>query len=91
MKFKLRTKKNLLFKVGLALFVLYIIFLLVSLFMKLQGKKAEVNEIDGQIAVEKSRNEEISGKLAEESSGENSESQVEAPQGNVRVYENVVR
>ena len=57
MKFKLRTKKNLLFKVGLALFVLYIIFLLVSLFMKLQGKKAEVSEIDGQIAVEKSRNE----------------------------------
>ena len=81
MKFKLRTKKNLLFKVGLVLFVLYIIFLLVSLFMKLQGK----------IAVEKSRNEEISGKLAEESSGENSESQNEVPQGNVRVYENVVR
>ena len=70
MKFKLRTKKNLLFKVGLVLFVLYIIFLLV---------------------VEKSRNEEISGKLAEESSGENSESQNEVPQGNVRVYENVVR
>lgn len=91
MKFKLRTKKNMLFKVGLALFVLYIIFLLVSLFMKLQGKKAEASEIDGQIAVEKSRNEEISDKLAEESSGENSESQNEAPQGNVRVYENVVK
>lgn len=91
MKFKLRTKKNMLFKVGLALFVLYIIFLLVSLFMKLQGKKAEVSEIDGQIAVEKSRNEEISDKLAEESSGENSESQNESPQGNVRVYENVVK
>ena len=91
MKFKLKTKKNMLFKVGLALFVLYIIFLLVSLFMKLQGKKAEVSEIDGQIAVEKSRNEEISGKLAEESSDENSGSQNEAPQGNVRVYENVVK
>ncbi len=91
MKFKLKTKKNMLFKVGLALFVLYIIFLLVSLFMKLQGKKAEVSEIDGQIAVEKSRNEEISGKLAEESSDENSGSQNETPQGNVRVYENVVK
>ena len=91
MKFKLKTKKNMLFKVGLALFVLYIIFLLVSLFMKLQGKKAEVSEIDGQLAVEKSRNEEISGKLAEESSDENSGSQNETPQGNVRVYENVVK
>lgn len=91
MKFKFRTKKNMLFKVGLALFVLYIIFLLVSLFMKLQGKKAEVNEIDGQIAAEKSKGEEISGKLAEESSEENSKSQDESQQGNVRVYENVVR
>lgn len=88
MKFNIKSKKNLILRLILALFVLYVGYLVVAPFVKMKLKQDEINKLNEQIQVEKGKNQEILDKLEEE----NSESQNGGGSHNgARVYENVVR
>ena len=93
MKLNIRSKKNMIIRLIFVAIVLYVGYLLVSPFVKMKIKQDEINKIEEQISVEKSKNQEILNKLEEKGcQEENSDAQDGGnSHSGARVYENVVR
>ena len=87
-------RKKLVVKLVIISGVLYIIFLFISQFIRLRDKREEIQKINEEILIEKSKSEQILGMLdakESENNSENSSKEDEASNGAVRVFESVTR
>ena len=87
-------RKNLILKLILVSAILYIIFLFINQFIKIKNKKEEMQKVSEEILTEKSKNEQILGKLDAkgfENNNSESSSKEEGSNGTVRVFESVTR
>lgn len=91
MKSKLKFNKNVILKLILVGVVLYFIFLLVSLFVKIRDKKQEIDNINNQILSQKNEFDSNTEILEKNNSNEDESQPDDESQKNTRIYENVVK
>ena len=87
-------KKKLIVKFILVSAIFYIIFLFINQFIRIKNKRDEIQKINEEILIEKSKNEKILGMLDakdSENNSENSSKEDETSGGSVRVFESVTR